>query len=255
MTFQNHWARWCCPAKGIDDWVPASQIQIDPSDLGFRQAVTVVERLRTYRGRPFSVGLHHRRLLGSLRLLQLENAFRIDAWRSNIAEILQRNPEFCHEDRDVGITFWLTPDSWALQLNPIDHQAIALRQRHGQLVVMTDVRQPPGDSWSRQAKIRCRLHYFLADRQAGVYGRDAVGVLSDDDGGITETSIANIALIQRGHILSPPSQSVLSGITQRWAMRLARRQQIDWTQTRITSNNFMEADEIMLMGTDGGIWP
>jgi len=79
-------------------------------------------------------------------------------------------------------------------------------------------------------------------------------VLVDNDGTITETSISNIAIVKAEKILSPPRDRVLSGITQAFVEQMAREIQIDWSTSPITTIDLFEADEVLLMGTDGGLW-
>mgnify|MGYP001811925444 CR=1 FL=1 len=71
---------------------------------------------------------------------------------------------------------------------------------------------------------------------------------------ITETSIANLAMVQNGQIISPPADTILSGITQTVVEALAAELGIDWRQQAINGDELRQADEIVLMGTDGGIW-
>ncbi len=49
-----------CPTIGFlnDRWIDTGEMSISIFDLGFRQAVTAVERLRTYNGKVFQVDAH-----------------------------------------------------------------------------------------------------------------------------------------------------------------------------------------------------
>jgi branched-subunit amino acid aminotransferase/4-amino-4-deoxychorismate lyase len=98
------------------------------------------------------------------------------------------------------------------------------------------------------------LHYYWADRQARQFASNAIGVLIDSDGSITETSVANLAIVVNGEIISPPSEQVLPGITQDLAQRIASASGIPWRNETIYPAELRSADEVILMGTDGGIW-
>ena len=76
----------------------------------------------------------------------------------------------------------------------------------------------------------------------------------DNDGTITETSISNIAIVKAEKISSPPRDRVLRGITQAFVEQMAREIQIDWSNFSDHHNrpDLMTADEVLLMGTDGG---
>lgn len=162
---------------------------------------------------------------------------------------------------DVGITLWATPGTqvrdrptFALHLNAIDHAAATLRQKRGQSVVLTDIVQPATECWSRHAKVRCRLHYYLADVQAQSLVPGATGVLQDSDGSWTESSIANIALLFGREIVFAPAAQVLPGITQAHVRDLADRQTLTLRESRLTAQMIADADAMLLMGTDTGIW-
>ena len=124
----------------------------------------------------------------------------------------------------------------------------------GQVLAVTDVTQVPDSCWPRGIKTRCRLHYHRADANARQFDRDAVGILLDEDGSVTETSIANLAMVQQGQILSPPRSRVLGGITQIAVERLADAEGIPWIQQPIFPEQLHGADEVLLMGTDIGLW-
>lgn len=144
--------------------------------------------------------------------------------------------------------------TFGLHLNRLDHARIRHRRLQGQPLVVTDVIQPDPGCWPRTIKTRSRIHYYRADSVAKQHHEDAMGVLVDDDGSITETSIANLAIVHSDRILSPPADRVLGGITQSVIESLAPEIGITWSKQPISSTLLSQADEILMMGTDGGIW-
>ncbi len=242
-------------------WVSHEYMLVSVDDAGFRQGVTAVERLRTHRGRPFEVDAHLSRWNHTLDVLSINaNVSSIDLIQL-IDELLDRNQEWIAKVGDVGITLFATPgiarsktSTFGLHLNPLDHAANQLRRRDGQVIVVTDVRQPSADAWPRSVKVRCRLHYYRADLAARSLDVDAVGVLLDDDGSITETSVSNIAIVEAGVIVSPPGARILGGITQSVVERTAAESSIGWRKEPITPSRLRAADEVLLMGTDTGLW-
>ena len=245
-------------------WIPRDRISLSIDDLGFRQSVTAVERLRTYKGRVFSADRHLNRWDQTLADLH------IDSVGSNIVaslldQLVDKNRSLIQRHGDVGITIFATPGetgsvtqsptpTLCLHLNPISQRMVNLRRDQGQVVVVTDVQQPPEQCWPRTAKVRSRIHYHLADHQARQRDQSAIGLLIDNDGTITETSIANIAIVESGNVISPEPSQVLAGITQGVAMELAASASIVWTRDRISPDRLRAANEVLLMGTDAGIW-
>lgn len=247
-------------------------MKIDVDDIGFRQAVTVVERLRTYGGRPFMVSRHVDRLNRSCDYLGIDGLPVAQAIHDLIEQLLANNQPILDRVGDVGITLFATPGTtsshhptFGLHVNPLDQERIRRRISIGQAVIVTDVRQPDNDSWSRSIKTRCRIHYYRADRIAAVdrsgvdrlgddRSADACGLLVDADGSVTESSIANVAIVERDKIVSPTDDQVLRGITQSFVEQLATEQNMTWTRDRIGPDRMRRADEVLLMGTDAGLW-
>jgi branched-subunit amino acid aminotransferase/4-amino-4-deoxychorismate lyase len=241
-------------------WLPHSDLTIHVEDVGFRQGVIAVERLRNYHLAPFARDQHLDRwhlTTSALAIDGLPARSQIMCW---LDELLARNDTWVRARGDVGITIVATPGrhvgraTFAMHLNPLDHQLIDRRRRFGQPLVVTGVVQPDSSSWPRGIKTRARIHYYLADRESHRDDPHAVGVLLDQDGTVTETSIANLAVVQSNTVISPPADRVLGGITQQIIEQLAAEASVTWEKQPIHPEQLQRADEILLMGTDGGIW-
>ncbi|MFG0289669.1 MAG: aminotransferase class IV [Rhodopirellula sp. JB044] len=257
--FENHQAFFVCDRLGRSGWTPHRDVRLPVDDLGFRQAVTAVERLRTYGGTPFRMPQHWQRLrrtLGFLRIDQTDGEDWFDAAKltERVQELLSRNASLVRSCGDVGVTVWVTPGdrpgaspSMAMHLNPIDHELVARRRREGQVVVLTTVTQPDPSCWPRQAKVRCRLHYYLADQMARdtakrhSVGSLPTGVLRDSDGTWTESGIANIGLVVDGEIVLAPAERVLPGVTQDCVISVAKSHGIHVRRLPITTRMIREA--------------
>jgi len=244
------------------DWVTPEQMTISVADDGFRFAATAVERLRTYSGQIFQLAAHLSRWRRTLDAIGIAGQPSDDSLPKLLAELLRRNCDYVAYHGDVGITVLATPGianadqpTLAIQLQGIDQQRVRQRRQHGQRVIITDIVQPAPESWPRDIKVRCRLHYYLADRIARSSDPDATGLLLDDDRvSITETSIANVAIVKSGEIVSPAQDRILKGVTQQVAEWLAQARSIPWSKRWVAKSELYAADEILLMGTDTGIW-
>lgn len=241
-------------------WLEHSQLSIGVEDMGFRQGVVAVERWRTYHGSIFAADSHLDRWQKTTERLAIDGLPSRTDVLHRLRELLDRNLAWIDRRGDVGITMVATPGTnvgnatFLLHLNPLDHDRIDSHRRSGQSLVLTDVVQPDCASWPRAIKTRARIHYYLADLQARAEDSDAVGVLLDQDGSVTETSIANLAIVSSGLILSPPADRVLGGITQQVIEKLAGEDSLCWEKRAISTDQLVRADEVLLMGTDGGIW-
>ena len=236
-------------------------MQIGVNDVGFRQGVIAVERLRTYSGRIFALDAHLDRWDRSVAQLSITGLPSDSALKSLVEVLLAKNDSLVQSEGDVGVTMFATPGelggagpTLGLHLNQLNHAANHRRRAEGQPLVITNVRQPDSACWPRWIKVRSRIHYYRADAIAREHHQDAVGILIDDDGSMTETSIANLAIVQAGRIVSPPADRVLGGITQSVVESLAADVAIPWSKSPISVAQLQQADEILMMGTDGGIW-
>lgn len=234
-------------------------MRLSVDDIGFRQAVTVVERLRTYGGKPFEVSAHLDRWQHSLETCCILGVPTCEQVASLLRELITRNASVIQGE--VGVTMFATPGlsdvadaTFGLHLNHLDDARSARRCQHGQPLVVTEVMQPDEECWSRSIKVRSRLHYYRADLMARAEHLDAGGVLIDRDGTVTETSIANLAIVEAGRISSPPAFQVLRGVTQSVIEQLAAEASIPWQKERLTVERLSNADEVLLMGTDTGLW-
>lgn len=263
-------------------WLPHHELHVAIDDLGFTQGVTAVERMRTYGGRPFRVSRHLQRFASTVTALQIAGLPDQPAQQEIIDELLQRNRLWLDAHGEAAIVLFATPGrvsqpalrpqhqagegtdpaarealhpTLAAYLSPLPLELIAHRIRRGQPLVITNVVQPSVQTWPRHLKVRSRLHYFLADRQATAIDSDALGILLDEDGTVTETSVANLAVVQSGQIVSPPAERVLPGVTQAVAEEIASDLKINWEKHPLSIQEIRDSDEVLLFGTTTGIWP
>ena len=71
------------------------------------------------------------------------------------------------------------------------------------------------------AKVRSRLHYFLAEQEASAYEKGSRPLLAHADGRISETSTANIAALHGRTIVTPPKEDALPGISMGYLKNLS----------------------------------
>jgi len=242
-------------------WVPHSQMHLGVDDLGFRQGVTSVERLRTYQGRIFALEAHLRRWHWSNEKLGIKPLPSAMETTEKLQELLHRNQALLRHEREIGITMFATPGmpggsspTFGLHLNRLNHDRFKFHRRQGQPLILPDVRQPRSSPCPPCIKSRAPIHYFLADAFAARHRDHSLGVLIDEDGSITETSTSNLAIVKGDQIISPPADRVLAGVTQLMIEILAQDLSLPWSKDPISIEQLIDADEVLMMGTDGGIW-
>jgi len=255
-------------------FMPREAFAVPAGDAGFVLGATVTEQLRTFRGRLFLPDQHADRLRNSLRLVGLTP-------RVSIADLLDTAACVAHHNHallaattpgepppDLGLVIFVTAGDLAAQHGgragpprsgihsfPLAFGLWAKAYDSGVPLRSVAVRQVPDTCWPLAAKVRSRLHYHLADREAGGMEPGARAVLAHADGRISETSTANIAVVRDGGIVSPPAADALPGVSLAFARTLADRLGTPWREASLSRADLTTADEIMLTSTPNCILP
>ena len=250
-------------------WAPLDETSMALDDWGLLQGATLVERMRTVAGRPLDAAEHLDRLRSSAKVLGIHWPESLND--SLVEQCVARN-ESAHRgvdgrSRDFGVVVLLTPGRAGAA--PAGHQptvmahtadlhwsALAHWYQHGQALVTASNRNVPGACWSPHLKTRSRMHYFLADQQAAASGRAHAGAaMLSLEGHLTESSVANILVVDHHGLISPPIDSVLHGLSLRRTLRLAHRLNIPVRFEPIAISVARSAQAIIMTGSSGCLWP
>ncbi|MFM1997816.1 MAG: D-alanine aminotransferase [Planctomycetota bacterium] len=237
-------------------------------DAGFVLGATVTEQLRTFAGRLFLPADHQARLHDSLAVLGLDPGRPLDEIFAAAAEVAARNHEVGPADGDLGVVVFVTPGDLPAQHGgrggpprtvvhsfPLAFRLWAAAYAAGVPLRSVSTRQVPQACWPVQAKVRSRLHYFLADREAHAAEAGARAVLCHADGRVSETSTANVAIVVHGGLVAPPPADALPGVSLRFARRLAESLGIRWSERSLSMADLAAADEVLLTSTPNCILP
>jgi branched-subunit amino acid aminotransferase/4-amino-4-deoxychorismate lyase len=246
------------------EWREARAVSIPLDDVGFLLGVTVVERLRTFRGRPFQFAQHLARLRRSLEIVGWDADGLCHAASTAIDEFPRRNAPHMAPDDDWTIVAFVTPGTTAdasrpalcVHGGPLAFGSWAHQYAQGVHVCLTDVRQTPANCWPPELKCRSRMHYYLADREAARRFPGSRAVLLDQAGFVGEASTANIVcwFADRGLVV-PRRGGVLPGISQAYLFGIAQELGLGWQEDDITPQALMAADETFLTSTSVCILP
>ena len=260
-----------------------AELALPVGDAGFVLGATVTEQFRTFRGRIFLPDDHARRLAESLAVVGIAAAVTIDEMLAAAERIASHNHQlaasaaaghlgqaFTADDPgpDLGLVIFVTPGDVASQHGgaggsprvaihtfPLAFPMWADAYDRGVALRMVSVTQVPETCWPLRAKVRSRLHYYLADREAAAAEAGARAVLAHDDGRISETSTANIAAVMEGGIVTPPTTDALGGVSLACARKLADSLGIPWQERSLTAADLATADEVLLTSTPNCMLP
>ncbi|MFM8951558.1 MAG: aminotransferase class IV [Planctomycetaceae bacterium] len=256
--------------------VPRAELALPLGDAGFVLGATVTEQLRTIRGRLFLVDEHLARLQDSLAIVGIVPPVSLAAIGAAAREVAAHNHAVAvaacggstEPGPDLGLVVFVTPGDLAAQHEgqggpprvvvhtfPLAFRLWADAYDRGVALRTVTTRQVPDACWPVQAKVRSRLHYHLADREAHAAEPGARAVLEHLDGRISETSTANIAVVSNGAIIVPPPADALGGVSLAFVRRLTERLAIPWHERSLRSADLVAADEILLTSTPSCILP
>lgn len=257
-------------------FLPRASLALPVGDAGFVLGATVTEQLRTFRGELFLPDPHARRLAASLEAVGLEPSLPVDSILAAAADLAARNHAALPRAGsgadsgagDLGVVIFVTAgDQPSQHLGrggrprtvihsfPLAFGMWAAAYASGLALRSVSVRQVPPECWPLGAKVRSRLHYFLADREAAAAEPGSRAVLMHHDGRVSETSTANLAVVKAGRIAVPPAADALSGVSLAFTQQLADRLGIPWQVRSLTAADLQAADEILLTSTPNCILP
>ncbi|MBT4886751.1 MAG: hypothetical protein HON07_06000 [Planctomycetaceae bacterium] len=248
-------------------FLPRHQLSIAPSDAGFVLGATVTEQLRTIQGKLFRADAHAERLSNSLYDVGMTPHETITAIFSAADHVATHNHQLLTKggrssDNDLGVIIFVTPGLIASQNGglpgkpsvtihtfPLAFNLWADAYESGTSLRCVTVQQVPKECWSITAKVRSRLHYFLADQEASAYEKGCKPLLAHADGRISETSTANIAVLHGKTITTPPREDALPGISMDYLKTLSEDAGFQWETNSLRRENVLSADEVFLTST------
>ena len=248
--------------------IPRESLCLPVGDAGFVLGATVTEQLRTFRGRLFLPEDHEKRFRNSLSIVGIDPGRPLGDVFEAAAHVAAHNHAIGPADGDLGLVIFVTPGDQPAQHGghgslprtvihtfPLAFPLWAAAYEHGVPLRSVSVRQVPDACWPVHAKVRSRLHYFLADREAHAAEPGGRAVICHIDGRVSETSTANIAIVHGNTILTPPPADALPGVSLGFLQGLAELLGIGWEMRSLTTENLATADEILLTSTPSCLLP
>jgi branched-chain amino acid aminotransferase len=238
-------------------WIPGDKLTLPIDDLGFTLGTTVVERLRTFHGKPFRQQAHLERMRRSLEIVGIEASEVINALEEIIAECAHRNRPHLDEADDLAIIALVTPSALGNQpatvcvyAEPLQFSTWADAFSKGVSAWISDVRQVPTNCWPAELKCRSRMHYFLADLAVRKQAPGNRAIMLDQEGYIAESTNANLLIYNPLEgLISPPRDRILQGVTLAVIEELAAAEGLPVREQLFTPKELCAADEVLLLST------
>jgi D-alanine transaminase len=222
-------------------------------DRGFLFGDGVYEVLRTYRGRPFELQAHLRRLEQSLEGLRLKAPMSRRRLERLVRDLIDQSGHanarvYIQVTRGVARRQHVFPARSRPSLvmwveRAPTGQARLLRRG---LTAMT----MPDQRWKRcHLKALVLLPNVLARQEARASGA-AEAILLGPGGVVREGAASNVFVV-RGNVLRthPLGPEILPGVSRQVALELARAEGLDVREEAFRRHTMMQADEVLLSST------
>ncbi len=263
-AFAANDAEWCYHGGELQK---LGDVRLSPATHALNYGTGVFEGIRAYwseeRGtlQVLKLREHYERFEKSCRLLRLDMPHTVDELCDITLEILRRNAP--REDTYIRPLAYKAAESVGVNLKGRSELSI-FTVPMGNYVELTGLKVCVS-SWRRTsdnaipARAKCTGSYVntaLAVDGAQRAGYDDAIFLTQD-GQVSEASAANIFLVRKGQLITPPvTADILEGITREAVMELAEKELgIPVVERDVGRTELYAADEVFLSGTGFQIAP
>lgn len=241
--------------------LPASQAHINIYDLGVVLGATITEMVRTFHHQQlYRLEDHLTRLARSLRYVRFDIGMTMDELVRACEEVTRQNASLLAPTDEIGLVIFVTAGenrvyagsaAGRARLTPtvcvhafrLPLHLWAEKMKRGAHVVTPAIRHVPPQCIDPKMKYRSRMHYYLAEQEAHLVDPDAMPLLLDLQGNVTETSGSNFLIIDKGTIVSPTLTNTLPGISRQAVIELAAKLDIPFVERDFQVFNVINADE------------
>ena len=248
------------------EWIPFSQVKINPMDRGFTVGDVVFDVARTFNGKSFRMKQHVDRLYRSLKYVRIDPGLSPEEMADISEAAIARNESLRSEVGDFTITQFVTrgPGSWTQTAGPpavcvkigaINFSRFAPLYNDGAHGVITRTRSYSAESLDPKVKHYSRMNFNLAELEAADVDPEAWPILTDTEGNLTEGTGYNMFLVTDGVIRTPGDRSLLQGVSRGTVLDLAEQLDILVVQEDLQPYDLYTADEVFFSGTSPCVLP
>ncbi len=240
-----------------DKLVDESEAKVSVFDHGLLYGDGIFEGIRLYSNRIFQCSAHLDRLFASAKTIRLNMGFSKDELEKAMYETTEANGQ-----TNAYIRLVVTRGSGTLGLNPFlcdnsvsfiiaDQIAMYTEEMYENGIGVIIAKTKRVNDSIMDPKVKS-LNYLN-----NIYGKiecvDAgvpEALMLNQHGDICEATGDNVFVIRDGKLITPPADAgILLGITRSVAMHLARKDNIEVLEERVTPDDVYSADECFLTGT------
>jgi branched-chain amino acid aminotransferase len=235
---------------------PADRAVVPVLDHGFLYGDSVYETLRTYRGEPFLMSRHLRRLANSCRMIQLAAPEERDVER----DVRRALAEAANEESyirimvtrgvgPIGYERGLCPKAGLIVIVMPLKRVPAEHYEKGIAATIGDRRRNPRESLDPAIKSCNLLNNVLAHMEAEDAGARET-ILLNTRGFLAEGTHTNVFFVRNGVLRTPSLQcGLLQGITREAVLECAREEKVPVEEGEYPAADLRSADEAFVTST------
>lgn len=241
---------------------PFAQTALPVWDLGVVAGAAVTEMARTFGHQPFRLEQHLQRLLSSCHSLGFPVPYSLTDLLQAATEVVAQNLRLISESQDLGIVAFITAGTNATYLGgqpsavgttvihtfPLPFRMWRKALTQGVRLRIPTVRQLPEDCLPVTHKLRNRLHWWLADREAERLEPGSRALLLDQQDCLTETSTSCFFAVLDQTVVTPDRQ-VLDSMSRRVVEELLHQLQIPCRRGPVPVQQLPNLQEAFLSST------
>ncbi len=253
------------------NYVPEVDARISIFDCALMYGDMLFEMTRAFNQKPFRLREHLERLYGSLRYAEIDCGLTIDEMEEATLQTIEKNLpalegldfQIMHDVTRGGMSFYEaivkegTSPIVSINVFPlIRHQGqMAAKYEKGAHAIVPAQQSVPSRYIDPKCKNRSRIFYKLADIQVGKMDIDAMALLTDEHGFITEGTGNNFFMAKDGEIYTPKPHNILRGVSRHACMDYATALGIPVHEADIEPYDLRAADEAWYSSTTVCIGP
>jgi branched-subunit amino acid aminotransferase/4-amino-4-deoxychorismate lyase len=247
-------------------YLPQAELALPLHDAGFVFGATVTDQCRTFHHRLFRLSDHLARFRRSCDLACVPQPLADEVLTQIAGKLVKENTALLAQEQDLALIMIATPGgigyligqtgsageappTLAMHTFPLPFSRYRPLFEEGARLIIPKIQHIPAACIDPRIKQRSRLHWWLAELEAGQSNPGSSALLLDTDGHITETAAANFLLVRAGTVATPPRHTVLGGISLQVTEELCKDLGIPFEERPLSLNDCLNADEAMLSST------
>ena len=249
-------------------FVPESEAKVSVLDSGFNAGDGVYDVTRTFAHKPFRLRDHTARLFRSLRYTRIDCGLSPAEVENITLQVLERNKPMLEQNEEVAL--WqvvsrgvrssrgnrtMGKATVAIYCISIGFEEFARQYLDGVKLVIPSTRRIPPQCLEPKAKINNKMNHNMAIFEAKQVDPQAIPLMLDLDGNISESNAHNFFLVCNGRLCTPANKNVLDGITKDALFELAAKLEIEVMDGDFTPYDAYNAEEAFLASTSPTILP